>query len=281
MGLGALVSAVLEEPNFLQDPQKSAEELWAIKPQSMLQNRPAANGAIMRTAPIGLIFYHSLSDVISKTIEACKVTHADPRCTASCVALTLAIALSLRGYDCQSIFEGAERGGLEVLRNEFIEASEKGLLSEEEILDSGWEDLDEESIYDKYAQEFKDHLHGNWETLDLDEGYKDTKKMNKIGYTFKCMGAAFHALRLADTYQKEKKGDIFRTIIEEIAGEGGDADTNGAAAGGLIGAFLGYKNQFPSNWITNLADAPVLEQAIQHVNELSKAHEENLLTQSK
>ena len=206
----------IKASNFLEDPIKSAEELWAVEPQKLIQNRPAANGAIMRTAPIGLIFYHSLSDVITNTIEACQVTHTDPRCAASCVALTLAIALSLRGYDCQSIFEAAEKGGLEVLKNEFIKVSKKGLLSEEEILDSGWEDLDEESIYDKYAQEFKDHLHGNWETLDLDEGYKDTKKMNKIGYTFKCMGAAFHALRLADTYQKEKKGIFSERLLKKL-----------------------------------------------------------------
>jgi ADP-ribosylglycohydrolase len=61
-----------------------------------------------------------------------------------------------------------------------------------------------------------------------------------------------------------------------IAAEGGDADTNGAAAGALLGAYLGYKGQFPLNWTTQLADAPVMEQAIQHVEELSLKHASHL-----
>lgn len=270
MGLGALVASVLRHPNFLKQPQQSAEETWAVKPELPLQNRPAANGAIMRTAPIGLIFYRSLADVVSYTIDACKVTHADPRCTASCVALTIAIALSLRGYDSQTIFKAAEEGGLGVLRQELELAAQKELLSKEEI--DGLDDL-----YESTANDFKAHLYGTWKTLDLDEGYKDATKMNKIGYTFKCMGAAFYALKLADLYQKEKITHIFELIIEEIAGEGGDADTNGAAAGALLGAYLGYNNkQFPSNWTTNLADKPVMQQAIKHIQELSTMHQKTL-----
>jgi len=265
MGLGALVASVLQEPGFLQNPVQSAEKVWAKNPQTSIQNRPAANGAIMRTAPIGLIFYRHFDDLISLTIQACQVTHADPRCTASCVALTLAIALSLRGYDSEAIFKGAEQGGLAVLRNELELAAKKKLLSNQEC-----EHLDD--LYETIAEEFKMHLHGSWETLDLDEGYNDPKRMNKIGYTFKCMGAAFYALTLASEYEKEGKVDIFRLIIEEIAGEGGDADTNGAAAGALIGAYLGLKGGFPLNWIRHLSDAPVLEQAIQHVEELSARH---------
>jgi len=269
MGLGALVSKVLRYPTFLKNPHMAANKIWAKNREAPLQNRPAANGAIMRTAPIGLIFYQSLADVVSYTIAACKVTHADPRCTASCVALTLAIALSLRGYDSDAIFEAAEEGGLAVLREELDLVAESGLLSEEES-----QDLDK--LYEKTAEEFKAHLHGNWETLDLDEGYKVKGEINKIGYTFKCMGTAFYALNLANLYQKEGKEDIFRKIIEEIAAEGGDADTNGAAAGALLGVYLGLDGQFPNNWITNLADAPVMEQARQHIEELSMKHQQML-----
>lgn len=269
MGLGALVASVLKEPKFLKDPKVTAEQVWGKDPQKPIQNRPAANGAIMRTAPIGLIFYRSLNDVVSYTIEACKVTHADPRCTASCVALTLAIALSLRGYDREAIFKAAEEGGLAVLREELELVAEKKLLSDEESQDLY-------NLYEGIAIDFKAHLHGNWETLDLEEGWNVKGKINKIGYTFKCMGAAFHALDLADQYQKENKNDIFRNIIEQITAEGGDADTNGAAAGALVGAFLGFKGQFPANWTANLADAPVMEQAIKHIEELSLMHQKTL-----
>jgi ADP-ribosylglycohydrolase len=273
MGLGTLVASVLEQPTFLQEPKTTAEQLWAKQPDQPLENRPAANGAVMRTSFIGLIYYRSFSDLISYTIEACKVTHADPRCIASCVAVTIAIALSLRGYDRDSIFDGAEKAGLAILRQELEQAGNKMLLSPQESSDI-------ENLYAKYAEEFKAHLHGNWETLDLDEGYKEQGKMNKIGYTFKCMGAAFYALDQADHYQKQKKSDVFRLIIEEIAGEGGDADTNGAAAGALVGTFLGLKGQFSSNWTHHLADPQVLVQAMEHIKELSHLHQQTLSTVS-
>lgn len=268
MGLGALVESVLRKSSFLKHAKQTAEDVWGKKRDIPLQNRPAANGAIMRTAPIGLIFYRSLNDVIFYTIEACKVTHADPRCIASCIAFNVAIALSLRGYDCDTLFKAAEEVGLASLRYELDLVAEKELLSEEET-----KDLD--TLYEKLAEDFKAHLHGDWDSLDLDEGYKDSKKMNKIGYTFKCLGAAFYALRLA-SQEEEKDDNLFRTIIEMIAAEGGDADTNGAAAGALLGAYLGFKDRFPQNWTSQLADAPVLEQAIQHVEELSLKHENHL-----
>lgn len=262
MGLGALVKAVLENPDFTEDPEGAAEQLWAQKPEEPLLNRPAANGAVMRTAPIGLIFYQSFSDLIQYTLEACKVTHADPRCTASCVAVTVAIALSLRGYDSKEIIEGAEKGALDILKEELILAADKNLLSQEESQDI-------EVLYQSTAEDLKAHLHGDWTTLDLDEGWNDKTKMNKIGYTFKCMGSAFYALSLADKYQNEGKSDIFRLIIEEIAREGGDADTNGAVAGALLGAYLGYQGQFPNNWTSELADFQVMDQAIEHIEELT------------
>ena len=265
MGLGALVSSVLNVNDFQTNPKTAAQSIWAQKPDEPLQNRPAANGAVMRTAPIGLIFYPSLSDVMHYTIEACQVTHADPRCTASSVALTLAIALALRGYDRAAIFEGAEKGALAVLKSELILAAEKKLLGPQESADIN-------TLYESVAADLKAHLHGDWTTLDLDEGWQEKGKINKIGYTFKCMGAAFYALTLAERYQKEGKTDIFRKIIEEIAAQGGDADTNGAAAGALLGVYLGYQNQFPDNWTQNLADSAVIKQAIEHTVELSNLY---------
>lgn len=267
MGLGALVSAVLDEDDFVENPKGAAENQWAKKPQELLQNRPAANGAIMRTAPIGIIFYQSFADLMHYTFEACKVTHADPRCTASCIALTLAIALCLRGHDYKTVIEGAEKGALAVLKAELQRAADENKLAMAES-----QDID--TLYENVATELKDHLHGTWTTLDLDEGYKDQSKTNKIGYTFKCMGAAFYALYLAVKDQTDGRSDIFRCIIEEIAAQGGDADTNGAAAGALLGAYLGYKNQFPSNWTDELADRPVIEQAMEHIEELTKLYGE-------
>ena len=51
----------------------------------------------MRTSVLGTMEFHDLEKVIENTRNACMVTHADPRCIASCVAVTIAIALMLQG----------------------------------------------------------------------------------------------------------------------------------------------------------------------------------------
>ena len=51
----------------------------------------------MRTSILGTMEYHDIAKVIENTKSACKVTHTDPRCVASCVAVTMAIALMLQG----------------------------------------------------------------------------------------------------------------------------------------------------------------------------------------
>lgn len=64
---------------------------------------------------------------------------------------------------------------------------------------------------------------------------------NTIGYTFKCVGAGFWALKQTD----------FRYALEQIVRNGGDADTNGAVAGALLGCKLGIK-ALPSTWLDGL-----------------------------
>ncbi len=69
----------------------------------------------MRTSILGTMEYHDIAKVLENTKNACKVTHADPRCVASCVAVTLAIALMLQGkykmkngeYDVHAIIKEA------------------------------------------------------------------------------------------------------------------------------------------------------------------------------
>ena len=71
---------------------QAAHDIW------MLSNKYLApNGGVMRTSILGTMEYHDLNKVIENTKNACKVTHADPRCVASCVAVTVAIALMLQG----------------------------------------------------------------------------------------------------------------------------------------------------------------------------------------
>ena len=78
----------------------------------------------MRTSILGVHDFGDIDKVIANTKEACQVTHADPRCIASCVAVTTAVALMLQGkhlkesgdYDIDAVIEEAfnhARGTLE------------------------------------------------------------------------------------------------------------------------------------------------------------------------
>ena len=69
----------------------------------------------MRTSILGIHDFGDIDAVIANTKEACQVTHADPRCIASCVAVTTAVALMLQGkhskesgnYDIEAVIRDA------------------------------------------------------------------------------------------------------------------------------------------------------------------------------
>src|SRR5436189_6100179 len=57
----------------------------------------AANGALMRTAILGVPFFWDEKQVIKQTLQATKVTHADPRCCVSSIIVTNLISRLLKG----------------------------------------------------------------------------------------------------------------------------------------------------------------------------------------
>jgi len=63
-----------------------------------------------------------------------------------------------------------------------------------------------------------------------------------MGYVYKCLGSALWCLRGVQA-QKES----FKSAITKLTMAGGDADTNGAVAGALMGALCGY-DSLPGKW---------------------------------
>lgn len=57
----------------------------------------AGNGGVMRCAPIGLFRRHNPDRLRADSRNTCLITHYDPRCQESCVALNWAIATLLSG----------------------------------------------------------------------------------------------------------------------------------------------------------------------------------------
>ncbi|KAK3826146.1 MAG: ADP-ribosylglycohydrolase-domain-containing protein [Benniella sp.] len=88
------------------------------------------------------------------------------------------------------------------------------------------------------------------EDLDLDHDAT-------MGYTFKCLGiSVYAATRNEDTAPTSDayKGPsgLFRGIIEQVTLEAGDADTNGAVVGSLLGTRFGLEKGLPRSWWSEL-----------------------------
>jgi len=220
MGLGMTVSRVVQDPNFTNNPHKIALSVWEGSGKFL-----AANGATMRTSILGLPEFHNIDKVVENTVKISKVTHADPRCLASSVAVTVAISKMLQGI-----------------------VNTKQIIDESiQIAIKQFDETNTEQI-----AEFQRHANANTlNDLRLDEN-------NKIGYTLKCFGSAYYCLR---------NGTDFRQSITELVMEGGDADTNGAVAGALLGCKLGYK-KLPPSWLNNLVNKPFLDAKVSKLFEL-------------
>ncbi|XP_019633344.1 PREDICTED: uncharacterized protein LOC109476765 [Branchiostoma belcheri] len=177
---------------------KAAREVWESTGQAA-----APNGAVMRTSILGVHQFWDLDSVAENAKLFCQTTHADPRCVASCVAVTTAIAQMLQG----------ETDVENIIHNSFRHAS---------------------AYLDHKKQ--VDELRWYMDPRQLQELQLDAPGV--IGYTYKTLSAGFWALRQDD----------FRTTIERITMEAGDADTNAAVAGALLGCKLGKKS-LPESWL--------------------------------
>jgi len=94
----------------------------------------------------------------------------------------------------------------------------------------------EGDIFDQRIRPFlAEHLHPNIAVLNL----SDT---SNLGYTLKALGAGLWALQYAPS---------FDSGISTIIHEGGDADTNAAVAGAILGAKFGYE-ALPTRWKDHL-----------------------------
>ena len=184
----------------------------------------AANGGVMRTSILGVWDYQYPERVKNNAERVCRITHYDPRCVGSCVVVCLTISSLLRG-----------ESNFEVLMQQACDAG---------------------ALYDSRIRKYLDRAGESLEALDLDEGLDPrTGRAGRIGYTLKAMGAGIWALKHAPSY---KEG------IQKITSEGGDADSNAAVAGALLGARFGF-SRMPQDLAEALAGKQVLDDRIERL----------------
>ncbi|XP_062607355.1 ADP-ribosylarginine hydrolase Tri1-like [Saccostrea cucullata] len=220
LGIGRTTHSVLHQRNFLDDPHAASEHVWR-ESQCYL----APNGAVMRTSILGVHRFDDLEQVAKNASDVAKVTHYDPRCQASSVAVSVAIAMMLQRN--KKHLDKAGHYNISLIIKDAYDYAVKYLDNEEhkkELL-----------MYMKCTDIKK---------LELDEA-------GKIGYTFKSMGSAFWALKQKD----------FRKAITKIVMQGGDADSNACVAGAMLGCKLGLE-AIPKSWRGKLLHKDWLDQQI-------------------
>jgi ADP-ribosylglycohydrolase len=203
-GMGNHTAKVFEHPLFTLEPTLAASDVW-----EQSGKKAAPNGAVMRTSYVGILRPWDLDWTTAVAEEVAATTHADPRCIASAVAVSVAIACLVNGGSPGDAFSAAVDYGM-------LFDTEAGRV----IVD------------------------GDLASLKLDEGMDGPRGTTfpPIGYTYKCLGAGFWALRRA---QKQKvtlsPQENYANTLREVIRAGGDADTNGAVAGAMLGAYLGLE----------------------------------------
>ena len=202
-GMGNHTWNVLSDSLFLLDPEVVARSAWEGSGKQM-----APNGGVMRTSVVGILRPDDLAWTEANAEKMCRTTHYDPRCVAGSVAISLTIRALVNGA---SVAEAIEHG------------------------------VGRASAYHPDVEEWANK---SLEELNLDEGLDEpNRRRPPIGYTWKCMGAGFWALRNMDTIYGDIRGattpEKFLRTLQEVIMAGGDTDTNGAVAGAMMGAYVG------------------------------------------
>ena len=250
LGMGYTVSRVISNKQFLKNPFSAALRVWTNKGCNL-----AANGALMRTSILGVINYGDLSQVIKQTCDIGMTTHADPRSLAACVAHTAAVALMLQGVD-SDIAIGTAGNIARVFIERYTEALE-GIVNK---------NCDEKAKEAFCAN--KNHF--SREVLDRYLGceFQDILPIDgeDLGYAYICLGCAFWAAKQAGWIES----------IGRIVLEGGDADTNAAASGAILGCKLGLGN-LPQDLLAQLRHKDWLDSKISTLFSVMHLSEHSIL----
>ena len=228
-GLGSLTAKLTAHPRFILQPQTVAIEVYKNLGGDLNVGKlsaPAPNGALMRMAPLALS-----NDYMSEITDNCLATHFDTRCLVSCLLQADIIrCLLINGTISVDDIEKFSKNNITLLDKEFIEEYE---------------------LYFNIG--YKSDLVNTNLFTELKVG--EYSECNKNGYTLVAMAIMVWAVR------KAIAGCHYEEIIIEIISAGGDADTNAAIAGAVLGAFFGYK-KLPKLWINNTPNKDWLDKKI-------------------
>ena len=132
-GMGFLTAQVLNELEHGVPATEAARLVWEAGGRSA-----AGNGAIMRCAPVALRRLNDPRRLIQDAILSAKVTHYDPRCVWSTVAMDVALAMCLleRDIDLTTLASAVDSAGAPAEVGNAIRSVENASLDDFELDDS-------------------------------------------------------------------------------------------------------------------------------------------------
>jgi len=194
-----------------QQPTSAGRAIWLAAGK-----HPAANGSLMRTAPIGALLAAPIERRTAAVLDSA-ITHFDPKCRISCAALDSAIAAGIAGASAEEMHGAA-----------VAEVADAAALIGEDY---------ESDDLSKAIEAVREDL-GLASTADPDL-YGDTVHIQKS------QGFVRVAFRLA--FWELLHRDGFAEAVLDVANRGGDADTNAAITGALVGSAVGIEG-VPAEW---------------------------------
>ncbi|MBA3397687.1 MAG: ADP-ribosylglycohydrolase family protein [Deltaproteobacteria bacterium] len=203
--------------------------------------KPAGNGSLMRTAPLAVAFAGGDTSIvpvalIDAAIAESLITHADPRCALACAAFDCAIAAAIgTPLDGTALVEVA-RAALHV------GAQRLAALWATPGADDGATSSADPAVVDR------EHLASALADLDsdLDAALAREPGVYRAGmHVHRTAGFVRVAFRLAFWHAVHTPS--WRDAVVDVASRGGDADTNTAIVGALLGARDGA-TAIPAAW---------------------------------
>lgn len=225
LGLGFTIGSIVKNPVYAEDPIGVSQSYWKSKPKDF---KPAPNGSLMRTHPLGLMTLTAdLESAFDTAGDFSAMTHIDPRCMVACAIGTALV----RGIVLGEVYE--EQHIDEIVTQAVA------------WYDGKHANNDDDKVLDR--AELDKHVNAaDLAALNLDEN-------QRIGYVYKTLGSGTVLLRRMFRELKAQGNKlsvqlaIYEKLITELVMCGGDADTNACFAGALLGAVLGYK-ALPGHW---------------------------------
>jgi ADP-ribosylglycohydrolase len=191
--------------------------------------RAAGNGSLMRTTPIGVAFARDGAQrIVEESLADSLLTHADPRCALACAIFNVAIAHGIEHPTGEALARGRA----------MLEAGRATLPVAVALLRDAWSDNPEDlEMVTRAAEDLQ---------RDLDTGLSDNPSVYRVELDLqRTAGFVRVAFRLAFWHLTHTP---WRAAVVDVASRGGDADTNGAIVGALLGARDGVL-AIPGAWI--------------------------------